>query len=99
MRIASALNFTTSKNKNKILYHFTSNHKFYQSLQLINNSPARPIYSIADLAKLWEFKYSNTYCHWAIKIRLLEADVPIYNQNKKGYVYLCDLIKLIDKDK
>ena len=97
IRLAATLNFPTSHNKHRLLYHFTVNHPLYKSLQLIKNSPAKPIYSISDIANIWEFK-GKSYCHWGTKVRLLETDIPIYNQSGKGWVYFCDLVNLIIED-
>lgn len=77
-----------------ITFEFDESHPFYKSLQLCRLNPnAKPLYSIKDLSNLWTW-HDKPYSKSAIRKRLNNLDIPIYNKEKKGYVYLYDLQRI-----
>jgi hypothetical protein len=58
-------------------------------------SHVKVIYTIADISRLWPFgiegKHYSTY--WT-RVLLEKLQVPIYNKQNKGIIYLIDLLKL-----
>lgn len=93
-RLATLLQLVKSKSKNKILYHIPDNHPLALSLKLIENEQTKPIYTISELAALWQWR-KGLYSRRRVKQLLENYDVPIHNQANKGFVYLVDLKKLL----
>lgn len=92
-RLAMTLRFKETVEHNKLYFHFPSNHPMTLSIQASKGTPAKPIYSIAELSKLWQWR-KGSYCTYRIRQLLDDRDIPVYNKSQKGYVYLVDIMKL-----
>ena len=82
------------KNKNGLVYHLAPNHPLIRSLVLVEG-PAKPIYSIAEIAGLWQWTCGN-YSKERVRQLLDQMNVKIYNRSNKGLIYLCDIMKVSD---
>ena len=76
---------------NQRIYKFPKSHPFYQSYLLLKG-PAKPIYTLQEIADLYQWRHSYS-TKW-VTTKLNEYDIDIYNVGKKGFVYLKDLIKI-----
>ena len=92
-RVAHLLQFTMSRTKNKLLYHFDKSHPLSLSINLLEGS-AKPLYSIKEIAQLWKWRNGH-YSKERVRQLLDQYDIPIYNKKNKGLVYLFDLQKLL----
>lgn len=92
-RIAQALQYVKTMEKNKLCYHFQATHPLSMSCQLLKGS-AKPLYTISEIAQLWQWR-KGSYSPRRIRQLLFQYDITIYNQKNKGLVYLCDLQNLL----
>ena len=53
-RLAKTLNFTQTKQSNKLFYSFPEAHPLNQSIILIKSNITKPIYTVSELSLLWE---------------------------------------------
>jgi hypothetical protein len=96
-RLADTLHFMKSKQPdNTLIYYFGSEHPLVASLAAAEGTNAKPIYTISEIAKCWEWK-GGTYSRERVRQRLDMYDVPIWNRENKGLVYLTDLQAMLEK--
>jgi hypothetical protein len=92
-RISSALQLVKSIHNHKLFHHIDKKHPLHISLDLVDGA-AKPLYTISEIARLWKWR-KGFYTARRVRQLLFHYDVPIYNKEKKGYVYLSDLQKLL----
>jgi hypothetical protein len=94
-RLATILKFErTMGKKNRLVWSFDADHPLVKSIDLIRVSQTKPIYTIRELSHLWLWR-GNPYSTERVRQKLDNADIPIQNKSRKGFVYLCHLQKLI----
>jgi hypothetical protein len=94
LRLSTTLQFVKRKEGGKLYYYFDTQHPLTRSLPLTNNTQAKPIYSITDIASLWQWR-KGYYSKERVRQLLDQYDITIYNKHKKGFIYLIDLQKLL----
>ena len=95
-RLGDYLNFDKHIEKNRLVYSFDYTHPFVLSLIAIRDSKiAKPIYSLSELAQLWKWSRGN-YSKERVKQLLVKFAIPIHNKERKGWVYLSDLKKMMN---
>jgi hypothetical protein len=92
-RVAHILGLEQQKCGNVILYRLNNSHPLVISMDMAIGE-AKPIYSIAEIAAIWEY-HGHPYSRERTRQLLGEWDIPIHNKENKGLVYLCDLVVLL----
>jgi hypothetical protein len=92
-RLCIRLQFVTTREKNKLYYHFDADHPMSQSITLMTGA-AKPIYTVAEIARLWQWR-KGAYSTERVRQLLYNYDITIHNKQNKGFIYLSDLQKLM----
>ena len=93
-RLSKTLQLSKTMIKRKFQYFLSPTHPLFLSIQLAKNTQAKPIYSIRELANLWQWRKGSYSCE-RVRQLLSKYDIPVINKDRKGYVYLSDIKQLL----
>lgn len=95
-RLAIVLSFAREMQGHRLTYVLPPEHPFTQSIKLIkDHTITKPIYSLSELSTMWTWHKGN-YSKERVRQLLTKYSIPIQNRNRKGYVYLVDIKKLMN---